>query len=116
MTGGALQFSDIDSILGRLGVRAGTTFVAGDTLALQPFVTGSIWNEFAGNALSRFLPTSTVQGSTDFFVPIQTTRVGTFGQVGVGVTGQLLGTDLLGFVRGDVRFGDRLTVTRSTAV
>ncbi|WP_455958384.1 autotransporter-associated beta strand repeat-containing protein [Methylorubrum aminovorans] len=112
VTGGFLNFDNIDSILGRIGFRVGTTFVAGDKLALQPFATASVWNEFAGDALSRFIPTASAaalqQGQSAFFVPILTNRVGTFGQVGVGVTGQLLGTDLLGFVRGDLRFGDRI--------
>ncbi|MBN8920301.1 MAG: autotransporter outer membrane beta-barrel domain-containing protein, partial [Rhizobiales bacterium] len=41
-------------------------------------------------------------------VPVSTTRVGTFGQVGFGVSGQILQTGFVGFVRGDVRFGERL--------
>ncbi|WP_165937826.1 autotransporter-associated beta strand repeat-containing protein [Methylobacterium segetis] len=112
VTGGVLGFQPIESILGRVGFRVGTTLVAGEALALQPFATASVWNEFAGNAASRFIPTASLaavqQGSSAFFVPILTNRIGTFGQVGVGITGQLLGTDLLGYVRGDVRFGERL--------
>ncbi|GJD45617.1 hypothetical protein AFCDBAGC_3491 [Methylobacterium cerastii] len=107
VTGGALSFQPIDSILGRFGVRAGTTFVAGETLAVQPFVTLSVWNEFAGNAASRFTAASIATDASNF-VPILTNRVGTFGQVGLGITGQILGTDLLGYVRGDLRFGDRI--------
>jgi hypothetical protein len=46
-------------------------------------------------------------------IPISTTRGGTFGQLGLGVSGQILQTGIVGFVRGDVRFGeniDRLAV------
>jgi len=41
-------------------------------------------------------------------IPISTTRVGTFGQLGLGVSGQLLQTGFVGFVRGDVRFGENI--------
>jgi hypothetical protein len=37
------------------------------------------------------------------------TRVGTFGQVGAGVAAQIIGTDLVGFLRGDYRFGGNIT-------
>ena len=41
-------------------------------------------------------------------MPILTDRVGTFGQVGVGSSFQILDTPILGYVRSDFRFGDRL--------
>ena len=107
VTGGVLQFRDIDSILGRFGLRFGTAFQATESLALQPFITGSIWNEFAGNTVSRFV-SANIAADPNAFVPIITDRVGTFGQVGVGVSGQLLDTPLLGYIRSDFRFGDRL--------
>ncbi|MCK2055256.1 hypothetical protein [Methylobacterium sp. 37f] len=106
--GGTLAIDSIDSILGRVGFRVGTTLTAGDTFALQPFVTASLWNEFAGNAASRFIASSAGTFDPNATVPILTNRVGMFGQVGVGVSGALLGTDLIGYVRGDVRFGERL--------
>jgi hypothetical protein len=37
------------------------------------------------------------------------TRIGTFGQLGLGVSGQVVQTGLLGFVRGDWRFGQNLS-------
>jgi hypothetical protein len=37
------------------------------------------------------------------------TRIGTFGQLGLGVSGQVLQTGLLGFVRADWRFGQNLS-------
>jgi hypothetical protein len=39
---------------------------------------------------------------------LTTDRVGTFYQAGVGISAQVLNTGLLGFVRGDFRFGDQL--------
>jgi autotransporter-associated beta strand protein len=107
VTGGVLQFRDIDSILGRFGLRFGTAFQATESLALQPFVTGSVWHEFAGNTVSRFVSANIV-ADPNAFVPIITDRVGTFGQVGVGVSAQVLDTPFLGYVRSDFRFGDKL--------
>lgn len=100
---GNLVFDPFTSMLGRLGVRVGTTYVVNSfQLALQPFVTGSVWREFAGNTHSTF----TTAGTS---VPLSISRIGTFGQVGLGVSGQVLQSGLLGFVRGDYRFGDNLT-------
>jgi hypothetical protein len=105
--GGTLQFRDIDSILGRFGLRFGTAFQATENLAVQPFVTGSVWHEFAGNTVSRFV-SANIAADPNAFVPIVTDRVGTFGQVGVGISAQVLDTPLLGYVRSDFRFGDKL--------
>lgn len=98
-----LVFDPFTSVLGRLGVRAGTSFVVNSfQLALQPFVTASVWREFAGNTRSFFTTAETS-------VPLSISRVGTFGQAGVGISGQVLQSGFLGFVRGDYRFGDHLT-------
>jgi outer membrane autotransporter protein len=107
VTGGVLQFRDIESILGRFGLRFGTAFQAGDNLALQPFITGSVWHEFAGNTISRFV-SANIANDPSAFVPIVTDRVGTFGQVGVGISAQILDTPILGYIRSDFRFGDKL--------
>ena len=97
---GTVKFNDIDSILGRAGVKFGTSFVT-QTLALQPFVIASVWHEFEGRTTSEF------DSTTGFTVPMSVSRVGTFGQVGLGLNGELLGKNLLGTVRTDFRFGDR---------
>ena len=41
---GTVQFDNIESILGRFGVRVGTSVKAGD-LNLQPFASASVWHE-----------------------------------------------------------------------
>jgi outer membrane autotransporter protein len=97
---GSLSFSPINSLIGRAGLRVGTNY-SFDTIALQPFLTGSVWREFEGDTTSSF---SAAGGN----VPISVSRIGTFEQVGLGVAGQVLNTGLLGFVRGDYRFGDNL--------
>jgi outer membrane autotransporter protein len=105
---GSLNFNTLESLLGRAGVRVGTAFLATERLALQPFVTLSIWHEFKQNAGSVFNQFDPATNALAVAVPIETSRVGTFGQVGVGVSGQILQTGLVGFVRGDVRFGDNI--------
>jgi outer membrane autotransporter protein len=93
-----------------MGARVGTSFNAGN-LALQPFVSASVWHEFAGNVTTSF------SGSDQFGIGLTTsseltsTRVGTFGQYGVGVTGQVLNTGWLGYARLDYRKGDNIEGT-----
>ncbi len=102
-TAGYLVFNPFLSDLGRFGVRVGTTYVLDRfELALQPFATGSVWREFAGNTHTTFQ-------MTNVGVPLSDTRLGTFGQVGLGVSGQVLKTGFLGFLRGDYRFGDTIS-------
>jgi outer membrane autotransporter protein len=61
-----------------------------------------VWHEFAGDTSGTFSFT----GNTKAFT---TDRVGTFGQIGLGVTAQSLNTGLLGFVRADYRIGEKTT-------
>jgi hypothetical protein len=99
---GSLIFNPFTNALGRFGLRAGTAYVVDQYgLVLQPFATLSLWREFADNTHTTFV---TDGGS----VPLSVTRIGTFGQVGAGISGQVLQTGLLGFVRGDYRFGDHI--------
>jgi outer membrane autotransporter protein len=97
---GTLAFNPIDSLIGRAGLRVGTNY-SFETIAVQPFVTGSVWREFEGNTMTTF---QAAGGN----VPISVSRIGTFEQVGLGVAGQVLNTGLLGFVRGDYRFGENI--------
>ncbi len=95
--GGSIAFNNIDSTLARVGARVGTNFVAGN-LALQPFVTANLWDELAGpNVATYQLASSSAL--------IQTSRIGTFGQFGLGTSGQLIGSNVLGYIRADVRTG-----------
>jgi hypothetical protein len=102
-TAGYLVFNPFQSALGRVGVRVGTTYVLDNfQLALQPFATGSIWREFDGPTHSTF-----VLGQTA--VPLSVTRLGTFAQFGAGVSGQVLNSGFLGFLRGDYRVGENIS-------
>jgi opacity protein-like surface antigen len=108
----------IDSVLGRASARIGTTINAGG-IVYQPFLTGSVYHEFMGDVTStihldandlRPKPAAacSVPGETQecaFNVTQVTTRVRTFGQVGLGLTASLPNTGWLGFVRTDYRAG-----------
>jgi opacity protein-like surface antigen len=106
----------IDSEIGRLSVRAGTTISSGNMI-WQPFGSVSVFHEFAGNVTSTaaslpngafgFVPPA-------FVVPItltgtnSTTRVGTYGQYSLGLAAQVANTGWLGFVRVDYRNGNNI--------
>jgi len=108
---GTLTFNDIESQIGRLTLRVGTTFASGG-LVLQPFVTGSVFHEFADDATSIYrtcvncvffngLP-------ADASITTTASRIGTYGQISAGIAGQVTNTGWVGFVRGDYRKGDDL--------
>jgi hypothetical protein len=96
---GQLTFDTLQSLLGRVGVRAGVANQVGD-MVFTPFVTGAVWHEFDGDSRGAF-----VQGPS--IAPMSITRVGTFYQTGLGISGQAQVGDvgLVGFIRTDVRFG-----------
>jgi hypothetical protein len=98
---GAINFDSIFSMLVHGGARVGTSFVVGDMLALQPFGTLSAWRELGGQSNATFAN----GGASD---ALSLSRVGTFYQAGLGVSAQLLNTGLIGFARGDIRWGDNL--------
>ena len=98
-----MTFDRTDSTLGRLGVNFGAAFQAGERLILAPFGTLSVWREFGRPSTAHVFINSA--GQT---FDVATQRVGTFGQAGVGVQFKVLNSPLLGFVRGDVRFGQRI--------
>jgi outer membrane autotransporter protein len=103
-----VNISDVDSVIGRLGLRVGTT-VATDTINFQPFVTASVWHDFSGNITSTAATCSGCVGNgNDFFTSMSTTNIGTFGQYSVGVSGQLVNTGWLGYVRVDYRDGPKM--------
>jgi hypothetical protein len=91
----------------RAGVRVGTSLTAG-SIGLQPFVAASVWDEFAGNTTSSFTCNCQLAGLFPVGVNISGTRVGTFGQFGLGTAAQILNTGWLGFVRADYRTGENI--------
>jgi outer membrane autotransporter protein len=105
------RISDIESTLGRLSLRAGTTIVT-DRLILQPFATASVFHDFGDSTTATYAETTAglgaLAGLNLVAGNITTQNVGTYGQFGAGVAGQLVGTGWLGYIRGDYRTGDRI--------
>jgi opacity protein-like surface antigen len=121
-----VNFSDIQSWLGRAGVEIGTTFTAGNVV-WEPFATASVWHEFAGNVTASYAAPEyyAAFASAHPFIPcgpgvlfaypngcgnavagsISATRVGTFGQYSVGVFGEIPDTPWLGYFRVDYKDG-----------
>ena len=110
---GTGHVGDIDSVLGRASARIGTTIDAGN-IVYQPFLTASVYHEFKGDVTSTIhLDFNNLRPGTNcplaqecaFDARMITTRVQTFGQVGLGLTASLPNTGWLGFVRTDYRAG-----------
>lgn len=111
---GVLVVDDITSLTGRVSVRAGTTIVS-NNIAWQPFAVASVFHEFAGNVTSRFggndliaFPNGGPAGDIAGFGTSSTSRVGTFGHIGVGLATSVLNTGWSGYARVDYRAGDNL--------
>ena len=108
---GTNSFDAIESRIGRLSLRFGRSFTAGN-LALQPFATLTMFNELGGDVKSHYVscPNCVFVGS----VPVSgtfatsTSRLGTWGQYSLGIAGQVINTGWLGFVRGDYRSGENI--------
>ncbi len=104
--------SPIDSEIGRVSLRAGTTVTSGNMI-WQPFGSVSVFHEFAGNVTSTATSLNAVVNTVPP-TPISltgtnsTTRVGTYGQYSLGLAGQMANTGWLGFVRLDYRNGSNI--------
>src|SRR5262249_34972670 len=111
---GTVSMNDIESRLGRVSVRVGANFVS-QNLALQPFFTGSLFREFAGNVTSDFdrcafslFGGPLTNPALDGHATMKTSRVGTYAQLGLGIAAQIIDTDWLGYARVDYRTGDNV--------
>jgi outer membrane autotransporter protein len=113
---GTLQLNRIDSDIGRVGLRVGTTFQSGN-MVWQPFAAASVWHEFGPNVTSNYASCpGLAPGQSCVFtnVPVtvlaasSTSTFGTFAQYSLGVSAQVAGTGWLGFARVDYRDGPNL--------
>ncbi len=105
---GSTQVNDINSMIGRAGLRVGTTVEAGNVV-LQPFVAASVWHDFSGDITSHYssCPNCFFTGGwrSVLAATMTSNNIGTFGQYSVGVAGQVANTGWLGFARLDYREG-----------
>jgi hypothetical protein len=103
-----LAIEDIESILGRLSVRVGTS-VAFDHVVLQPFASASVFHEFQGGVTSSLTSDFSAIGLP--LVPTLSSTVsvsspGTYGQFSLGVAAQVVNTGWVSYLRGDYRTGE----------
>jgi opacity protein-like surface antigen len=111
--------SPIESEIGRLSLRVGTTLTSG-VMIWQPFGSVSVFHEFAGNVNSSAVSVPNGAFGTVGVCPLcvstpltltatnSTTRVGTYGQYSLGLAAQVANTGWLGFVRVDYRNGNNI--------
>ncbi len=110
---GTFQLNTIESAIGRLGVRVGTTVESGN-MVWQPFAAASVWHEFADPSSGAFqscVNCAFVNPPGSPFpinVSYRGTAIGTYGQYSLGASGQVLNTGWVGFVRVDYRNGENI--------
>ena len=104
-----LTVNDIESTLGRLSARAGTTVTSGNVV-WQPFVSTGVFHEFQGevtsNLMSNFsaisVPLPTLSST------VSTGSLGTYGQFGLGIAMRTIDIGWVGYLRADYRTGDSI--------
>ncbi|MBT9373081.1 hypothetical protein [Rhizobium sp. CSW-27] len=111
--GGDILFDDTESIIGLASLTFAKTIVLPDeTSALQPFVTGTVYNEFGKSIKATYQPTS---GAA---TPTSTQNAGTYGEISVGLNyfsimdGPLGLRQLSASLRGDIPVGERIEGTQ----
>jgi opacity protein-like surface antigen len=105
-----LTVNDIESVLGRLGVRVGTTVTSGN-MVWQPFASASVFHEFRGGVTSSLTSNFSALGAAFAPLPtlsstVATSGLGTYGQFGLGIAAQLVNTAWISYLRVDYRTGD----------
>ena len=107
-----LTVNEIESVLGRFGVRVGTT-IASDNLVWQPFGSAGVFHEFRGGTTSSLASNFSALGPGFAALPALTSTVsasglGTYGQFGLGIAVRAPDSSWIGYLRGDYRTGDSL--------
>jgi opacity protein-like surface antigen len=101
---GTTRISDITSVLGRAGIRVGTTVGVGD-LVFQPFAAVNVWHDFDGGWTATWSTTPGTFPPTPITAVMNGSSVGTYGTYSLGFSGQLRGTGWLGYARVDYENG-----------
>jgi opacity protein-like surface antigen len=110
---GTIAINEINTTIGRIGARVGTTVNYG-AWVLQPFASISVWHDFADNVTANYTACCSLVFNNGVNNPATLSQsfsgqnVGTYGQYSLGISGQLANTGWLGFVRVDYRNGDRI--------
>jgi len=126
LNAGTVNVDDIQSLLGRVSVRIGTTF-ASNELVWQPFITGSVFHEFADDATATSKIGGPVNSATScgglpgcpssgFYLNsyrnqilnTSTSRIGTYSQIGIGTATVFGNTGWLAYGRADYKTGENV--------
>jgi outer membrane autotransporter protein len=104
-----LAVDDIQSTLGRVGVRVGTSVESGNVV-LQPFASASIFHEFQGGVTASLKSDFSAigLGLPTLSSGVSTSNLGTYGQFGLGIMAQVMDTGWLSYLRIDYRTGDNI--------
>jgi len=104
-----LTVNDIESTLGRLSVRFGTTVTSGNVV-WQPFASASVFHEFEGGVISSLASNFSAisVGLPTLSSTVSTSSLGSYGQFGLGVAAQVVNTGWVGYLRGDYRTGENI--------
>jgi opacity protein-like surface antigen len=107
-----LTVNDIESVLGRLGVRVGTTVTSGN-MVWQPFASASVFHEFRGTVTSSLTSNFSALGPAFAPLPtlsstVATSGLGTYGQFGLGIAARLVNSAWISYLRADFRTGDSI--------
>jgi len=104
-----LTVNDIESTLGRLSVRVGTT-VTSSNVVWQPFASASVLHEFQGGVTSSLTSNFSAIGVPlpTLSSTVSTSSLGTYGQFGLGVAAQIVDTGWVSYLRGDYRTGENV--------
>src|SRR5260221_7541027 len=99
-----LTVNDIESTLGRLSVRVGTTVASGNVV-WQPFASASIFHEFQGGVTSSLTSNFSAIGASfpTLSSTVSTNSLGTYGQFSLGVAAQFVNTGWVSYLLGDYR-------------
>ena len=81
--GAQIRFSNVDSLAARIGARFGRTWAIDDSArTITAWIRPNLWNEFRGNPTTWF-------SSDNGFVPFHADLGGLWGEINLGVSGQV---------------------------
>ena len=80
--GGTVRFSNVDSLVGRVGARFGRSWTQEDEKKITLWIRPNVWHEFRGRTVTKF-------DSADGPVPLRADLGGTWGEINLGVSAQV---------------------------
>ena len=103
---GTVQMQAVESELGRVSVKVGTSAALGNGIVAYPFASASVFHEFAGNVTASVAPGPGSVFAIDGNLTVG--RIGTYALFSAGSAFQVADTGWLSFARVDYRTGDNI--------